>query len=206
MKTGIVLAVAVLWALTDVNVSTAQSMDSQAVWPLCGRITEDKPKGWRPHKGCPSARFGNSLYTDEPFSSTFGPRPLGSESDRYDFHRGVDIATPTGTPIFAISDGNVEIAGVNSGYSDPLIKVRHYRPGFSTCTSGGGCYHSYYLHVSDWVVSEDETVNKGQLIGYTGASGASGFQHLHFEVRRNGQREDPMLHLSRAPRANARIS
>jgi murein DD-endopeptidase MepM/ murein hydrolase activator NlpD/PKD repeat protein len=183
MKTGIVSIIMAIGLLGSSAQLMAQSMDPQAVWPLCGRITEDKPKGWRPSKGCPSVRFGNPAYSDAPFSSTFGPRPLGSENDRYDFHRGVDIATPTGTPIFAISDGNVEISGVNSGYSDPLLKVRHYRPGFNTCTSGDGCYHSYYLHISDWVVSVDETVSKGQLIGYTGASGASGFQHLHFEVR-----------------------
>lgn len=79
--------------------------------------------------------------------------------------------------------GNVEIAGVNSDYSDPLIKLRHFRPGFSTRTSGNGCYHSLYLHVSDWVVSVDEQVQKGQLTGYTAASGASGFEHLHFKVR-----------------------
>jgi murein DD-endopeptidase MepM/ murein hydrolase activator NlpD len=183
MRTGIVSSVIILWLSALSMPALAQSMDPQAVWPLCGRISEDKPKKWRPSKGCPSERFGNPAYTDAPFSSTFGPRPLGSENDRYDFHRGVDIATPAGTPIFAITSGNVEIAGVHSGYSDPLIKLRHYRPGETTCSGGDGCYHSYYLHISDWVVAIDDTVGKGQLIGYTGASGASGFQHLHFEIR-----------------------
>jgi murein DD-endopeptidase MepM/ murein hydrolase activator NlpD len=161
----------------------AQMMDPETVWPLCGRITESPPSGWDESDGCPAERFGDPAHSDAPFSSTFGPRPLGSEDDRYDFHRGVDIATPSGTPLFAMTDGNVEIAGVHSSYSDPLIKLRHYRPGSTSCSGGGGCYHSYYLHVSDWVVSEDESVQKGQLIGYSGASGASGFQHVHFEVR-----------------------
>jgi murein DD-endopeptidase MepM/ murein hydrolase activator NlpD len=183
MKTGMVLLLLAAGLLAKPVPAEPQSMDTTTAWPLCGRITENKPRGWRPSKGCPSVRFGNPAYSDTPFSSTFGPRPLGSESDRYDFHRGVDIATPAGTPIFAITDGNVEIAGVNSGYSDPLIKLRHYRPGQSTCSGGGGCYHSYYLHISDWVVTVDDWVEKGDLIGYTGASGASGFQHLHFEVR-----------------------
>jgi murein DD-endopeptidase MepM/ murein hydrolase activator NlpD len=161
----------------------AGETDPDTIWPLCGRITENPPPGWRKQKGCPESRFGNPAYSDAPFSATFGPRPLGSENDRYDFHRGVDIPTPIGTPIFAIADGNVEIAGNHSSYSDPLIKLRHYRPGFSTCTSGAGCYHSFYLHVDDWVVAEDDSVEKGQLIGYSGASGASGFAHVHFEVR-----------------------
>jgi len=183
MKTGMLVLTVLGLLLSGSGSVQAQDFDTSAAWPLCGRITENKPKRWKPSKGCPSERFGNPAYSDAPFSSTFGPRPLNSENNRYDFHRGVDIATPIGTPIFAISDGNVEIAGVNSGYSDPLIKVRHYRPGATTCTNGGGCYHSYYLHVSDWVVSEDQQVQKGQLIGYTGASGASGFEHLHFELR-----------------------
>jgi hypothetical protein len=183
MKQGIIsLFLTAVWLFTAMPTS-AQQMDPDTVWPLCARITENPPRGWRESKGCPPKRFGNPAYTDAPFSSTFGPRLLGSENDRYDFHRGVDIATPSGTPIFAITGGNVEIAGSHSTYSDPLIKLRHYRPGETTCTGGGGCYHSYYLHISDWVVSVDDSVEKGQLIGYTGASGASGFQHLHFEVR-----------------------
>lgn len=161
----------------------AQPYDPELAWPLCGRISESPPNGWNDSKGCPANRWGNPAHSDAPFSSTFGPRPLGSENDRFDFHRGVDIATPTGTPIFAVTEGSVEIAGANAGYSDPLIKLRHFRPGAASCSSGGGCYHSYYLHISDWLVAEDDWVEKGQLIGYTGASGASGFQHLHFELR-----------------------
>lgn len=161
----------------------AQTMDEDAVWPLCGRITENPPKGWQARKGCPARRFGNAAYSDEPLAATFGPRPLASGGNRYDFHRGIDISTPTGTPIFAVTAGNVETAGVDSSYSDPVIKLRHFRPGATSCSDGGGCYHTLYLHVSDWVVTEDEWVEKGQLIGYTGASGLTGYQHLHFEVR-----------------------
>ncbi|NIP18655.1 MAG: peptidoglycan DD-metalloendopeptidase family protein, partial [Xanthomonadales bacterium] len=131
--------------------------------------------------GCPAARFGDPAYTDEPFSATFGPRPLASESNRYDFHRGVDIATPIGTPFFAIADGIVQNAGPHPSYSDPMVSVRHFRPGETSCNAGG-CYHSLYLHVDSWVVADDEVVVKGQLLGYTGESG-SGFDHLHFEIR-----------------------
>lgn len=161
----------------------AQGFDPAPAWPLCGRIAENPPAGWQAGDGCPAERHGNPTHSDAPFSSTFGPRPLASGNDRYDFHRGLDIATPTGTPIFAIADGEVHIAGPHSSYSDPLLKLRHYRPGAGSCSAGGGCYHSYYLHISDWVVGVGETVQKGQLIGYTGASGITGFQHLHFELR-----------------------
>jgi murein DD-endopeptidase MepM/ murein hydrolase activator NlpD len=155
--------------------------DRSAAWPLCGRISEHPPAGWEAADGCPAARFGDPGFSDEPLSSTFGPRPLYSENNRYDFHRGLDIATPTGTPFFAVSAGEVRIAGPNPSYSDPLVQLRHVRPEQTECIPGG-CYYSLYLHVDAWVVEAGEQVEKGQLLGYTGASG-SGFEHLHFEVR-----------------------
>ena len=83
----------------------AQQFDQNAAWPLCGRISENPPAGWVTSDGCPPVRWGNFDYTDLPLASPFGPRPLASENDRYDFHRGIDIATDEGTPVFAIADG-----------------------------------------------------------------------------------------------------
>ena len=163
--------------------SMAEEFDTTPAWPLCGRISEAIPSGWSPNDGCPSSRWGNADYTDAPFSSTFGPRQKASESYRYDFHRGIDIPTPSGTAMFAIAKGIVKKAGSDPAYSDNLIQLRHYRPGYwGSCYRGKGCYISNYIHVSQWVVSVGETVEKGQLIGYSGVS-VSGFAHLHFEIR-----------------------
>ena len=161
--------------------AVAANTDPNLAWPLCGRISENPPNGWVDTEGCPPSRFGDPNFSDEPLSSTFGPRPLASENNRYDFHRGIDIATPIGSPFFAIADGTVEIAGNHSSYSDPLVKLRHFRPGETNCNAGG-CYHSFYLHIDTWVVNENDQVVKGQLLGYTGAS-HSGFEHMHFEIR-----------------------
>ena len=172
----------VLFLLVITEQGIASNYDPQPVWPLCGRITGNPPGGWQPSDGCPEDRFGHAGFTDQPLSSTYGPRPLASENNRYDFHRGMDIATPLNTPIFAIADGIVKSAGGHPSYSDPMIRVRHFRPGETGCNNLG-CYNSLYLHVNSWVVAADDVVQKGQLIGYTGASGASGFEHLHFEIR-----------------------
>lgn len=169
-------------------VANAQSYDSSPAWPLCGRLTEDPNETWNAltDPDCPAYRHGDAAYSDVDsdgrFGSTFGPRLLYSDNLRYDFHRGLDISTPTGTPAFAIADGVVYDAGVRSGYSDPVIIVRHFRPGYTSCSSVG-CYHAMYLHMSGWdPVATGDVVTKGQLLGYTGAS-ASGYQHLHFEIR-----------------------
>jgi murein DD-endopeptidase MepM/ murein hydrolase activator NlpD len=166
----------------------AQSFDSDLAWPLCGRISEAPPVGWSAQDGCPAERWGNADFSDLPLSSTFGPRPLTSENERYDFHRGLDIGTPIGTPVFAITDGEVVIAGEHSSYSDPVVQIRHFRPGATSCNDGG-CYHSNNLHMSGWAVSAGQSVVKGQLIGHTGIS-ASGFAHLHFEIR-DAPADDP---------------
>lgn len=179
---GLATLVLVLMVAPVATEPLGAQMDPTAVWPLCGRITGSPPEGWSPEDGCPAERAGDPAFSDAPLSSTFGPRPLASDSNRYDFHRGVDIATPIGTPIFAITDGVVQFAGDSPSYGDPVIRIRHFRPGTSSC-AGAGCYESQYLHVGDWVVAEDESVVRGQLIGHTGASSATGFEHLHFEIR-----------------------
>ena len=159
----------------------AAQFDPMPAWPLCGRISENPPLNWNDTDGCPSQRWGNSDDTDLPLSSTFGPRQKASENFRYDYHRGIDIPTEVGTPVFAIADGMVMIAGNHSSYSDPLIQIRHYRPGYSSCAKVG-CYYSNYLHLGKWVVSVDKPVSKGELIGYSGQA-IGGFSHLHFEIR-----------------------
>ena len=160
---------------------SAQQFDETMAWPLCGRINEAPPQGWIETDGCPSARWDDPNFNDLPISSPFGPRRLSSENDRYDFHRGIDIPTPEMTPVFAIADGIVKIAGSDPGYSDPLVQLRHYRPGHSSCDNVG-CYHTNYLHLLQALVADESAVSKGDLIGYSGSS-ASGFEHLHFEIR-----------------------
>eukprot|EP00041_Stephanoeca_diplocostata_P004236 m.42027 g.42027 ORF g.42027 m.42027 type:complete len:780 (+) comp14992_c0_seq3:192-2531(+) len=176
-------------------------------WPLCGYDTENEnephlyrmnssttsfPSDWTAQDGCPANRRGSSadvhVPMDGPIRSTYGPRPLVSGAERYDFHRGIDIPCIKGAPMFAIADGEVRKAGSYSSYSDPVIIIRHLRPGHNSCGSGDGCYHSVYMHArkdSDGgccEVTSGDDVSAGDLIGYCGDSD-TGFQHLHFEIR-----------------------
>lgn len=108
-------------------------------------------------------------------SSPFGPRQKASEDYRYDFHRGIDLPTPVGTPLIAVEDGTVRLSGNYSYYTDQVIQIRH----------DNGAYYSNYIHVSKTYVVEGEEVTKGQVIGESGVS-ESGFPHLHFEIREGG--------------------
>lgn len=184
---------AVLLAL-PVRAEVQGPLDPSPVWPLCGRIDENPPMGWQESDGCPAERWGNPAFTDTPISSTYGPRLLFSEGLRYDFHRGIDIGCPLGTPVFAFADGVVRKAGPDPSYSDPLVQLRHYRPGYwGQCTTGGGCYHTNYLHMSGWAVAVEDVVSKGDLIGYSGASGSGNLQ-LALEPVDSSDPMAPLVH------------
>lgn len=106
-------------------------------------------------------------------SSGFGMRfhPLLGYSR---FHRGTDYAAMTGTPIRAVTDGRVTLAGWSGGYGR-MVKIAH-----------AGGLGTGYAHMSRIAVSPGETVQQGQVIGYVGSTGLSTGPHLHFEVYRNG--------------------
>lgn len=94
-------------------------------------------------------------------------------------HAGVDLAGPTGTPVYATADGLVAKAERFSSYGN-YIQIEH-----------GGELQTRYAHLSGYAVSAGERVVKGQLIGYIGSTGRSTGPHLHYEVRVAGQSVDP---------------
>ncbi len=159
------------------------------LWPLCGHITQYPPAGWQDTDGCPDTRW-NEDFADFPISSTFGPRQKASESFRYDYHRGIDIPTPFGTPLFAVKAGTVTRAGAHPRFVDLGVTIRHYEQSMADCDQNE-CVHSLYIHMSDVLVTEGETVEKGQLIGYSGTT-PLGIDHLHFEIRRSPGQHDPL--------------
>jgi murein DD-endopeptidase MepM/ murein hydrolase activator NlpD len=97
-------------------------------------------------------------------------------------HEGIDISAPAGTPIHAAASGQIIFAGSMGGYGNMVI-IDH----------GGGIATAYAHMSSIWIGSG--SVTQGASIGGVGTTGSSTGNHLHFEVRVNGQAVDPMGYL-----------
>lgn len=95
-------------------------------------------------------------------------------------HRGVDIGAPANTTIYAAASGTVTTAAYNWSYGNYVV-IQH---------SNG--YSTLYAHASTLLVREGQSVNKGDAIARVGKTGVSTGNHLHFEVRRNGNPIDPL--------------
>jgi len=95
-------------------------------------------------------------------------------------HTGMDIVAPTGTQIHAAGAGVVLVAGWNSAY------------GNMTIIDNGNGISTLYGHQSALGVTEGQSVQANQVIGYVGSTGMSTGPHLHFEVRVGGNPTDPM--------------
>lgn len=112
-------------------------------------------------------------------TSYFGPRVLRG---RWESHTGTDIPAPSGTPIYAANDGVVTTVNRNANSSSY---------GYYCTINHGNGYVTLYAHQCQVpIVNEGETIEKGQVIGYVGTTGNSTGNHLHFELRVNGVRDN----------------
>jgi len=119
-----------------------------------------------------------------PITSSFGQRvdPVLHNGEG-EFHTGIDISAPTGTPVRATADGSVRIAEVENGYGREVI-VDHGN-GLETC----------YAHLSGFAVMAGQTVVRGQVIGYVGMTGRTTGANLHYEVRIHNAPVNPHKYL-----------
>lgn len=98
-------------------------------------------------------------------------------------HAGIDLAAPTGTPVYATADGVVSRADWFSSYG-LYISVEH-----------GASMQTRYAHLSRLAVAAGDNVKKGDLIGYVGSTGRSTGPHLHYEVRVEGLAVNPIPYM-----------
>lgn len=171
------------WKIENVNIARRQGGPTEAFMairrPELARINAARAKktdaiGWRqafiwPAKGRISGRFGSQrVYRGEPGS----------------YHSGLDIATGTsGTPFAAPADG-VVILAAQSPFSleGNLLMLDH-----------GNGLNSAFLHCSQILVQEGDHVKQGQIIGKIGMTGRATGPHLHWSMKWNESRIDPIL-------------
>ena len=119
-----------------------------------------------------------------PINSGFGEREdpiLGLGTG--EFHKGVDIGSPDGTPVHAPAGGRVVKAGMGTGYGRE-IEIDH----------GNGIV-TVYGHLQGWNVTTGQQVVKGEVIGFVGHSGRTTGSHLHYEVQVRGTAVNPHKYL-----------
>jgi murein DD-endopeptidase MepM/ murein hydrolase activator NlpD len=118
------------------------------------------------------------IRNDAHGSGEFGTKRRNGRS-----HSGIDISAAVGTPVYAAKSGIAFRGNVPTGYGK---YVMIYHP---------DGYQTYYGHLSDWAIASVKHVKQGELIGYVGKTGnaaAKSMQpHLHFEIRKNGEPQDP---------------
>ncbi len=100
------------------------------------------------------------------------------------FHNGVDMAAPSGSPILAAYDGEV-VAATYNGSMGNYVMIDH-----------GDSLYTIYMHASALYVSKGQTVARGEKIAAVGSTGRSTGPHLHFSVRLNGSYVSPWNYLS----------
>ena len=98
-------------------------------------------------------------------------------------HTAVDYAAPTGTPVHAIGDGTVSVAGWDKSGGGNRIRIKHPQ-GYESC----------YMHLSRFAkgIKAGKHVSQGELIGYVGSTGMSTGPHLDFRIWHNGKPLDPL--------------
>ena len=110
---------------------------------------------------------------------------FGFRTDPFDksrkMHYGMDFTAPRGTPIYAASDGKVIRADSRSSGYGKHIRIDH---GFG--------YITLYAHLNKYNVRRNQKVKKGDVIGFVGSTGRSQAPHLHYEVRKDGKKYNPI--------------
>ena len=107
-------------------------------------------------------------------------------------HRAIDLRAAVGTPVYAAEDGTVDWVQTWDGRSisgdqsyGNLVRIRH-------ADYNGGKLQTLYAHLQRVTVKNGQAVREGEVIGYSGNTGNSTGPHLHFEVRLNGTRYNPL--------------
>lgn len=166
---------------TVVGDGDAEYRQLYAQWRALDRKGSGPAPALRPSIAVPS---GMPL-DDARLTSQFGMRThpvLGGRRQ----HHGIDLAAPSGTPVYATADGIVSMAQYYGAYGN-YVQIEH-----------GGEIQTRFAHLSQVAVPDGARVKKGQLIGHVGSTGRSTGPHLHYEVRMAGAPVNPLPYMAQS--------
>ena len=123
--------------------------------------------------------FRKPLHSNYYITSRYGWRDNPFSNGKRSFHNGLDLAAPTGTPVYAALNGQVVSTGYSTVYGNYII-IRHH--------SG---YQTLYGHLNTILTSTGSFVSVSSKIGTVGNTGMSTGPHLHFTVYKNGSTINP---------------
>lgn len=135
----------------------------------------------------PTDKVGSGIYAwplrgYSNVSSDYGWRTLRGKRN---LHTGIDMPAPKGTPIYACDSGEVILARWYGSY------------GYCVIINHGNNMSTLYAHQSKLGCSVGDSVDQGDVIGYVGSTGNSTGNHLHLEVRKNGNHTSPWNYVSK---------
>ncbi len=160
---------AAMLVATPVSTPAATPAATPVATPKSVAAAAVKPDCIAPVTGLVVSCFGNRMH------------PI---LKKMEFHSGIDIDVPTGTPIKAFLSGKVISAGWENGYGY-CVRLEH---------SGG--LNSVYAHCSKVLVKKGQQVDKGATIANVGSTGLSTGPHLHFEIRKGEKAVDPLSYIN----------
>jgi murein DD-endopeptidase MepM/ murein hydrolase activator NlpD len=145
--------------------------------------------GWKKMDAVPTGGLA-SVPSQKPLIVFHYTSPFGVRIDPFNhtasMHPGLDMAAPTGTPVYATADGTISRAERAGGYGN-LVQIEH-----------GKSLETRYGHLSQILVHDGQHVHCGDLIALVGSTGRSTGSHLHYEVRIGGHPVNPMPFLQTA--------
>lgn len=127
-----------------------------------------------------SERWGYPLKRDK-FEITSGYGDIRSNAEKIYYHQGVDIKAEKKEPVYAVLEGKVLFAGRQGSYGKIVI------------LSHKGGWETRYAHLDSIFVRINQWVRQGEVIGTVGMTGNATGYHLHFEIRRYGVPQNPVL-------------
>ena len=173
--------------LTGTEIAPEQQSNADSVYNVVKYGVSTGTEGWIPGADVPyigADGFCSPIGAgwESRVTSEFGYRsdPFTGETRG---HTGMDLAVPTGTPVRAALPGTVTAAQYHSSY------------GYYVMIDHGGGFVTLYAHCSKLLVAEGQQVQAGDIIAEVGSTGRSTGNHLHFEVRINGEKQNPRSYL-----------